>query len=113
MTPQQLVEECERLLKKHNMAGVVVAMDSEHGYYGLTLPDHSLFQWSNDDSKVKLSIADASQEQIEEEFHTLKTLDTMMEYCGRAIVALVTLLREATTPKGNPSNGGADKKYLN
>jgi hypothetical protein len=112
MTSQKLVEECEKLFLKYNMSAVVIVMDSENGYYGLTLPKDSLFQWNDDASKVKLSLTDATQEQIDNEFLTLKKLDTMMDYCGQALVSLVNLLREATTPLQGNSNG-IDKKHLN
>ncbi len=96
--PQKVVEQCEAIFKENKMGGVVVAMDDNDGYYGLTMPPESLFQWNEDESKVRLALDEATEEQINEEFHTLTTLDKMVNYVARSLEALGNLLTEAVKP---------------
>jgi hypothetical protein len=109
LKPQEVVEECERILKKHNLGGAVIAMDKDTGYYALNFPKESLFQWRDNDEKVTLSLSDASESQVEDEMQGLKELMKLIHYCAQAVASLHTLLREAI---GEDVNKGK-KHYVN
>lgn len=113
---QQVVQECEKILKAHGMAGIVISMDDKEGYYGLTLAPDSLFQWNEDDTKVYFN-ANVSAKALDEEVENLKTLSGMLDYTQRAIQSLIASVKKATEEDDEPPepkvNSSKDKRYDN